>query len=76
MIVTRAKVDAALRAEARKFDKAHRGSHIFNAIWQSEDEPGCNWTTSYIVRGSRLPLDEMRGALDRVQARLPSVKFE
>jgi hypothetical protein len=72
--VTRAKVEATLKAEAAKLDAQHRGTHIFNAIWQSDD-PRCNWTTSFLCRGSNVPLDDMRDVLERVRRRFPEVKF-
>jgi hypothetical protein len=76
MEVSRAKVESALRAEARKFDRKHRGIHEFKPIWPTDGERGCNWTTGFEVRGSGLALDEMRAALERVQAKMPAVNFD
>lgn len=72
--VTAAKVQAALRAEARKLDARHRGVHIFNPIWPAEDQ-AANWSTTFLCRGSDIDLDVMRDALRRVQARFPVVRW-
>lgn len=74
-MVSRAKVAAALRTEAKKLNSRHRGVHIFDAIHRTEDV-GCNWSTNYHCRGSNVPLDEMQEAIDRVQGRMPLVDFE
>ena len=73
-VTTRRQVETALRAEARKLDKANRGVHIFDPI-QRTLGAGCNWTSAYRAIGSRVPLDELEAALERVQARLPMVEF-
>ena len=73
-MTTPRQVQAALTREANKLNKAHRGTHIFNAIYPSE-EPGCNWSATFRVVGSSLPLDVMREALERVQARYPVVEW-
>lgn len=75
MQVTRGRVQAALRAEAKRFDGKHRGVHVFSPIWKDAGIPGCNWSASFQVIGSGLDLGEMRAALERVQARMPIVKF-
>ncbi|MDT9598551.1 hypothetical protein [Sphingosinicella rhizophila] len=72
--VSRAKVQERLDAEAGKFNDAHRGVHIFKPIWQVDD-PHCNWTTGFEVRGSTLRLGDMWDALERVQAKHPLVDF-
>jgi hypothetical protein len=68
-------VDAALAEEAAKLNAEHRGIHRFDPI-QRTLGAGCNWTASFHVIGSRIPLDLMREALERVQARYPVVDFE
>jgi len=72
---TRKKVEAELAAEARKFDKSNRGVHRFNPIWQTDDDPPFNWTTNFQLVASNLPMDDMRDALERVQAKFPKVDF-
>jgi len=74
--VTPGKVQAALRAEGRKLDAKHRGSHVFTPIWACDDVGGCNWTTNYRVTGSSLDLGELRATLERVQAKMPIVEFD
>jgi len=73
--VTRAKVEAALRAEAKKLDAKHRGAHSFTPIWQCDEALGCNWSANYRASGSSVPLSDMRAALERVQAKMPRVSF-
>lgn len=73
---SRSKVQSRLEAEAGKFNASHRGTHIFKPIWETKVEGGCNWTTGFEVRGSKLPLSEMRAVLERVQAQLPIVDFD
>ena len=75
MHFTRGKVQAALRAESKRFDGKHRGVNVFSPIWEEADVPGCNWSASFQVIGSGLDLSEMRAALERVQSRMPTVKF-
>jgi hypothetical protein len=70
-----AKVSAALRAEGKKLDRASRGTHLFDAI-QPSGLKGCNWTANFRVIGSSTPLDDLRDALERVQAKYPVVDFE
>ncbi len=72
----RTKVEAALAREAAKFDGRHRGVHRFMPIWEADERPGCNWTTTFRVTGSGLELNEMGEALERVQAEFPLVKFD
>lgn len=69
-----AKVQARLEAEAGKFNASHRGTHIFSPIWEVDD-PYCNWTTNFHVRGSSVSLGDMWDALERVQAKYPMVNF-
>jgi hypothetical protein len=69
-----AKVNAALQTAAAKLDRVNRGVHIFGPIFPME-LPGCNWSSSFQTRGSSLPLDDMRAALERVQAKYPVVEF-
>jgi hypothetical protein len=71
---TRKQVEAALAREAAKLDKAHTGIHRFDPI-QRTLRAGCNWTANFRAIGSRVSLDEMRDALERVQARFPVVDF-
>jgi hypothetical protein len=73
--VTPARVQARLEAEAGNFNANHRGVHIFKPIWKVDD-PVCNWTTTFEVRGSKLALSEMREAMERVQAKYPLVNFK
>jgi hypothetical protein len=75
MKASRDEVQAALEAEARKFDASHRGVHVFKPIWREEQALGCNWSTSFEVRGAGLAPGEMRAAMERVQARMPQVDF-
>lgn len=72
---TQAEVEQALAAEARRLDATLPGTHIFEAIYPA-DKRRCNWSATYHVRGSALPLAEMRAALERVQAEMPIVRFE
>jgi hypothetical protein len=72
---TRKQVEAALAREAAKFDRTHRGVHRFGPIWRANNGSGCNWSCTPQVIGSNLPLDDMRDALERVQARYPVVDF-
>jgi hypothetical protein len=74
-MTTVAKVQAALRAESTKIDRAHRGVHVFDPI-QPSGLIGCNWTSNFRCIGSSVPLDDMRAALERVQARYPVVEFK
>lgn len=76
MTATRKQVEAALKREAAKFDKANRGVHRFGPIWPADNGSGCNWGATATVIGSHLPLDDMRDALERVQARFPVVEWE
>ena len=69
-----AKVTAALRAEGKKLDRANRGTHVFDAI-QPSGQKGCNWTANFRAIGSSAPLDDLRAALERVQAKYPVVDF-
>jgi hypothetical protein len=71
---TRKRVEAALAKEAAKLDAAHSGIHRFGPIQRTLDA-GCNWTSTYQAIGSRLPLDDLEAALERVQARYPVVDF-
>jgi hypothetical protein len=71
---TRKQVEAALARESAKFDKSHRGAHRFGPI-QRTLGTRCNWTSTYHAVGSRLPLDDLEAALERVQARFPMVTF-
>ena len=75
MTATRKQVEAALAKEAAKFDRSNRGVHRFGPIWQANNGSGCNWASTPHVIGSNLPLDDMRDALELVQARFPVVDF-
>jgi hypothetical protein len=75
MSVTPGKVQAALRAESRKLDRRYRGVHVFEPIHETPATAGCNWSAGFHCRGSDAPLDELRDALERVQAKLPIVAF-
>jgi hypothetical protein len=72
---TRSEVEQALAAEARALDATCRGTHVFEGLYPVARRR-CNWSATYHVRGSALPLAEMRAALERVQARMPIVTFE
>jgi hypothetical protein len=72
---TRKQVEAALKREAAKFDRDNVGVHRFGPIWPANNGSGCNWSSTAQVIGSKLPLDDMRDALERVQARFPIVNF-
>lgn len=74
MTATRKQVEAALAKEAAKLDAAHVGVHRFGPI-QRTLGTRCNWTSTYHAVGSRLPLDDLEAALERVQARFPMVDF-
>jgi hypothetical protein len=69
-----AKVQSALRAEGKKLDRASRGTHLFDPI-QPSGFKGCNWTANFRAIGSITPLDDMRTALERVQAKYPVADF-
>jgi hypothetical protein len=71
---TRKQVEAALGREAARLNASNAGVHRFDPI-QRTLGAGCNWTASFHVIGSRLPLDEMQDALERVQRKLPLVDF-
>ena len=71
---TRKAVEAALAAEASKLDATNRGTHRFNAA-QRTLGTRCNWTATFVMIGSRLSLDTMHDALERVQARMPIIDF-
>jgi hypothetical protein len=73
---TRKQVEAALARESAQFDKSHRGVHRFGPIWQANNGSGCNWSSTPHLIGSKLPLDDMRDALERVQARFPVATFD
>lgn len=68
-------MQARLEAEAGRLTAAHRGHHSFSPIWQVDDAE-CNWTASFEARGSKVPLSELRAALERVQAKMPLVDFD
>lgn len=74
MTATRKQVEAALSREAAKLDNAHAGTHCFGPI-QRTLGTRCNWTSTYHAIGSRLPLDDLEAALERVQERFPVVTF-
>lgn len=71
---SRKAVEEALAAEASQLDSLHQGTHRFDPIQQ---KPGsrCNWTATFVMIGSRLPLATMHDVLERVQARMPIVDF-
>ena len=71
---TRKAVEAALAAEARQLDATNHGTHRFNPI-QRTLGARCNWTATFVMIGSQLPLDAMHDALERVQTRMPIVDF-
>jgi hypothetical protein len=75
MAATREAVEARLAEEAERFDAENRGTHRYSAIWQSADDPSCNWSASFNAIGSKLSLWEMRAAMARVQAEMPLVDF-
>ena len=72
---SRKAVEAALAKEAAKFDRSNRGVHRFGPIWPANNGSGCNWSSTATVIGSKLPLDDMRDALERVQTLYPLVDF-
>jgi len=73
-VTTKRRVEAALRAEERRLDKANSGLHRFDSI-QPTSKPGCNWTANFRCIASITPMDELREALERVQARFPMVDW-
>jgi hypothetical protein len=73
-VTSLAKIQAALRAEGKKLDRTGRGTHLFDPI-QPSGLKGCNWTANFRAIGSATPLDDMRTALERVQAKYPVVEF-
>jgi hypothetical protein len=75
-MATRKQVEAALKREAAKFDRHNVGVHRFGPIWRANNGSGCNWSSTAQVVGSKLPLDDMRDALERVQAKFPEVDWE
>ena len=74
-MTTRKQVEAALAKEAAKLNAAHTGVHRFGPI-QRTLGAGCNWTATFQAIGSRLPLDELQDALERVQRAFPHVDFK
>lgn len=70
---TRKAVQAALEAEAA-LDVTLRGTHQFNPIQRTLRTP-CNWTATFVMIGSPIPLAAIHDALERVQARMPIVDF-
>jgi hypothetical protein len=73
-MTTRRQVEAALKAEARKLNEANRGTHVFDPI-QRTLGTRCNWTATYRATGSKVPLDELEAALERVQEMFPMVEW-
>jgi len=53
--------------EAARLDRARTGTHLFGPI-QRTAGAGCNWTATRQAIGSRLPLDDLEAAHERVQA--------
>ena len=72
-------VQARLSQEADRLDTLWGGTHKFNNVRRFQDANGANWTANFGVRGpgtkDSAVLDEMRKALERVQAELPNIRF-